>query len=108
MPAAPRSQFVTITAWLSLALALVGVLTGLLQWAMFAASPADQGLLDALTAGGGSGPPQQPVADPSFVLGFGLARQIRPEGEQFRRRLDPRRSDDVAVPRRRRRKVVGV
>lgn len=52
MPAAPRSQFVTITAWLSLALALVGVLTGLLQWAMFAASPADQGLLDALTAGG--------------------------------------------------------
>lgn len=60
MPAAPRSQFVTITAWLSLALALVGVLTGLLQWAMFAASPAEQGLLDALTAGGGSGLPLPP------------------------------------------------
>jgi hypothetical protein len=52
MPAAPRSQFVTITAWLSLALALVGVLTGLLQAAMFIASPPDQGLLAALTAGG--------------------------------------------------------
>lgn len=52
MPTAPRSQFVTITAWLSLALALVGVLTGLLQAVMFIASPPDQGLLDALTAGG--------------------------------------------------------
>lgn len=48
-----RSQFVTITAWLSLALALLGVVTGVLQGVMLLATGQDRGLLDALAAGAG-------------------------------------------------------
>lgn len=51
MPPVARSQFVTITAWLSLVLALLGVVTGILQGVIWQAAPVDRGLLDALTAG---------------------------------------------------------
>ncbi len=48
-----RSPFVTITAWVSLALALLGVVTGVLQGVMLRALGQDRGLLDALAAGAG-------------------------------------------------------
>ena len=58
MPAAARSQFVTITAWLSLALALFGVAGGILQGAMWQAGGFDRHLQDILAAGaGGVTPP---------------------------------------------------
>lgn len=51
MPPVTRSQFVTIMAWLSLGLALLGVVTGILQGVMLLAAPVDRSLLDAFAAG---------------------------------------------------------
>lgn len=51
MQLAPRSQFVTLLAWLSLVLALLGVVSGVLQGVMLLGAHPDQGLLEALTTG---------------------------------------------------------
>lgn len=59
MPGTPprnRSQFVSVMAWLSLGLALVGVATGILQGLMLAMTGTGPGLLDMLAAGTGAAP----------------------------------------------------
>lgn len=48
VPAAPRSQFVTVLAWLSLAVALLSLTSGLLQALILLVGPQQPGLLQVL------------------------------------------------------------
>lgn len=61
MSAPPRSQFVTIVAWLSLAVAALGVAGGALQWLALAVSRPEQRLREFVAAAG-----------PEFALPPGL------------------------------------
>ncbi|KRG71941.1 hypothetical protein [Pseudoxanthomonas dokdonensis] len=51
LPAAPRSQFVTVLAWLSLAMAVLGIASGLLQalaWLVTPSGPTPMALLQGM------------------------------------------------------------
>lgn len=57
MQTPPRSQFVTVMAWLSLGLAAFGVISGVMQWLVFAGSRPDRMLLDVFAGSGLALPP---------------------------------------------------